>query len=413
MAGVCNRRTVNPYIWINILLAVVYAVFAVTVHIKSYPDTTTYIDAWSVIKTFTPDTLRTPVYPMIIGPLVSAFGFEVASVIVVLIQWVVFCLTLLPFRRICDYFISNRYTRLFCYLLYGLYLPTFFYNSSLITESLSYSLSVVLIYFVLKYRLHSNNRLLCVICCIMLLTIFLRPAMLFVLIVISVYGLYRYIVLKEVQYKKLLAATALCGLLALSYSFAMYQNYGCFTFSRVSVFNDFISLRNDNIITINDIAAYDDEIREYMIDSNVNEFDLLTNKNGDERIYNIMTQVTSEHRFDLLKLAGTHFINSLNYKVIALGYNAKADIINIFLPSLWLLYAILIIFSVCVCFARMMKNMLADYILLIMMPLGLILVVLYGAYAEYDRLIYPCSWALYLMGFILIDKFIYHYAKKG
>lgn len=413
MAGVCNRRTANPYLWINILLAVLYAVFAVTVHIKSYPDTATYIEAWSVIKTFTPDTLRTPVYPMIIGPLVSAFGFEVASVIVALLQWIVFCLTLLPFRRICEYFISNKYLRVFCYLLYGLYLPTFFYNSSLITESLSYSLSVVLIYFVLKYRLHSNNRLLCVICCIMLLTIFLRPAMLFVLIVISVYGLYRYIVLKEVQYKRLLAATALCGLLALSYSFAMYQNYGCFTFSRVSVFNDFISLRNDNIITINDIAAYDDEIREYMIDSNVNELDSLTNKFGEERIYKIMSKITGEHRLELLMLVKNHFISSLNCKVIALGYNAKADIINIFLPSLWLLYAILIIFSVCVCFARMMKNMLADYILLIMMPLGLILVVIYGAYAEYDRLIYPCSWALYLMGFILIDKFIYHYAKKG
>lgn len=413
MAGVCNRRTVNPYIWINILLAVVYAVFAVTVHIKSYPDTTTYIDAWSVIKTFTPDTLRTPVYPMIIGPLVSAFGFGVASVIVVLIQWVVFCLTLLPFRRICEYFISNKYLSVFCYLLYGLYLPTFFYNSSLITESLSYSLSVVLIYFVLKYRLHSNNRLLCVICCIMLLTIFLRPAMLFVLIVISVYGLYRYIVLKEVQYKRLLAATALCGLLALSYSFAMYQNYGCFTFSRVSVFNDFISLRNDNIVSINDIAAYDDEIREYMIDSNVNELDSLTNKFGEERIYKNMSKITGEHRLELLMLVKNHFISSLNCKVIALGYNAKADIINIFLPSFWLLYLVLIVFSVIVCLSRLMRKMLADYILLIMMLLGLILVVLYGAYAEYDRLIYPCSWALYLMGFILIDKFIYHYAKKG
>lgn len=136
MAGVCNRRTVNPYIWINILLAVVYAFFAVTVHIKSYPDTATYIEAWSVIKTFTPDILRTPVYPMIIGPLVSAFGYEVASVIVALLQWIVFCLTLLPFRRICEYFISNRYVCLLSYLFYALYVPTLLYNNRLLTESL-------------------------------------------------------------------------------------------------------------------------------------------------------------------------------------------------------------------------------------------------------------------------------------
>ena len=73
---------------------------------------------------------------MIIGPLVSAFGYEVASVIVALLQWIVFCLTLLPFRRICEYFISNRYVCLLSYLFYALYVPTLLYNNRLLTESL-------------------------------------------------------------------------------------------------------------------------------------------------------------------------------------------------------------------------------------------------------------------------------------
>lgn len=410
MAGVCNRRTVNPYIWINILLAVVYAVFAVTIHIKSYPDTATYIDAWSVIKTFTPDTLRTPVYPMIIGPLVSACGYEVASVIVVLIQWIVFCFTLLPFRRICDYFISNRYVCLLSYLFYALYFPTLLYNNRLLTESLSFSFSVLLIYFVLKYRLHSNNRLLCIISCIMLLTIFLHPAMLFVLIVIPVYGLYRYIVLKEVQYKKLLVATALCGLMALSYSVMMYKNHGYFAYTKVSVFNDFNSLLKGNVVSINDIAAEDDEVSDYITSHDVSELDSLYNKFGGERIYKIMRDITCEHHVDLLMLAGSHFICTLKYDVC---HNSISDVMSYFVPPLWLLYTILLIFAVWLFVARLNRNIFADSLLLIMMPLGLILVALYAAYAEYDRLIYPCSWALYLMGFILIDKFIYHYAKKG
>ena len=410
MAGVCNRRTVNPYIWINILLAVVYAVFAVTVHIKSYPDTTTYIDAWSVIKTFTPDTLRTPVYPMIIGPLVSAFGFGVASVIVVLIQWIVFCLTLLPFRRICEYFISNRYVCLLSYLFYGLYVPTLLYNNRLLTESLSFSFSVLLLYFVLKYRRHGNTRGLYIISCIILLTIFLRPAMLFLLIAMLAYSVYQYMALKETKYRRLCITTVICGLLALSYPFMMYKNYGYFAYTKVSVFNDFNSLLKENIVSINDIAAEDDEIKDYIISHDVSDLDSLYNKFGDERIYKTMRDIVSEHRVELLMLAGCHFVCTLKYDVC---HNSVSDIMSYFVPPIWLLYTILLIFTVWVFVAPLKKKILADSLLLIMMPLGLILVVLYGAYAEYDRLIYPCSWALYLMGFILIDKFICHYAKKG
>ena len=409
MARVCNRN-IGLYTWINIILAFVYVLFVINTNIKSYPDTATYIDAWSVIKTFTPDTLRTPVYPMIIGPLVSACGYEVASVIVVLIQWIVFCLTLLPFRRICDYFISNRYIRLFCYLLYGLYFPTLLYNNRLLTESLSFSFSVLLIYFVLKYRLHSNNRLLCIISCIMLLTIFLHPAMLFVLIVIPMYGLYRYIAIKEVQYKKLLIATALCGLMALSYSVMMYKNHGYFAYTQVTVFNEFNSLLKGNVVSINDIAAEDDEVSDYITSHNVSELDSLYNKFGNERIYKIMRDITCEHYVELLMLAGSHFICTLKYDVC---HNSISDVMSYFVPPLWLLYTILLIFTVWLFVARLNRNIFADSLLLIMMPLGLILVVIYGACAEYDRLIYPCSWALYLMGFILIDKFIYRYAKKG
>ncbi|MGM9851538.1 MAG: hypothetical protein ACI306_05280 [Muribaculaceae bacterium] len=244
----------------------------------------------------------------------------------------------------------------------------------------------------------------------MLLTIFLHPAMLFVLIVIPVYGLYRYIVLKEVQYKKLLVATALCGLMALSYSVMMYKNHGYFAYTKVSVFNDFNSLLKGNVVSINDIAAEDDEVSDYITSHDVSELDSLYNKFGGERIYKIMRDITCEHHVDLLMLAGSHFICTLKYDVC---HNSISDVMSYFVPPLWLLYTILLIFAVWLFVARLNRNIFADSLLLIMMPLGLILVALYAAYAEYDRLIYPCSWALYLMGFILIDKFIYHYAKKG
>lgn len=154
-----------------------------------YPDTETYYDAWNVIKSGSIDVVRTPVYPTFIGLIRELFP-TCYWFIIIFLQHLLFISSIRPFYLIAKIVSQNKITAYWTSMTYVL-LPLFSSWANLeLTEAICVSFAVWTTYFVICLYKYTSFIIFAKLTFFLLLLLFLRPAMLFYLMVIVAVVLY-------------------------------------------------------------------------------------------------------------------------------------------------------------------------------------------------------------------------------
>lgn len=407
------NRKVDYYSCINFVAILVAVCFIIRRFVCPWSiadisnDTYSYIEAWDVLKTFSLDIGRTPVYPFIIGPIVRLLGFRIGWLVLVCLQWIIFFLTLRPFRKICCNFINRDIIIKATYTIYIFSISTFYFNTVLLTESLSYSGLVFYFYVLIKFKHNRSDRYTLYLFFILIMLVFLRPALLFLLPVTLVYFICLSIKNKEIYTKPL----TVCLLVLLSvgmYIYCINDKYGVPLFTKVSVVNNYVSLDNINAIDYTDFS--DDDVKEFYQSLNCSSYDEcneLINHFGISKVYKEYVQILENHRTDLILSWYSKFCDTFNYSVLNLGDKGTAKFLKYFILPFWIYYLILIIYILFIIkLLHISKKCVLEHCLLFMLFISAIIVAIIGAPDSFDRLTYPTCWIPLLMSAIIIDYMI-------
>lgn len=194
------------------------------VDIKFYPDTISYIEAGDRILNGLPDLWRTPVYPLVITLIRGMFGPDVWPYAIIVLQFVVFVSSAVFLENTAARFISQPRTVFWIVAVYLLYPGTIYYCVALLTESFAISGTTILIWCLLRSFPDSPKCSDMVIASvILLLLLFLRPAFLYLIPVVSVYYVLIAIKFRKSALSSLVTAAA--GIIVVVSLFAVYKNW--------------------------------------------------------------------------------------------------------------------------------------------------------------------------------------------
>ena len=135
------------YIYILSFLLCIYLTYVFKVDITF--DTPTYINAWSSILEGHIDKWRTPTYPVFLGLMRIICGEQYLCYVVVL-QHLVFLVSIRYFYLLMQYSITNIKISFFLTLLYAVYPCVATYNCCIETSTFAVTGSVFLLYSILK-----------------------------------------------------------------------------------------------------------------------------------------------------------------------------------------------------------------------------------------------------------------------
>lgn len=212
-------------------------------------DTPSYMAAWdNAISIGTPDTTRTPVYPVFLGLSRYLFGIY-ANYVVVSIQIIIFTLSILIFYKISLKIFGRHRFILWLIAFYALYPGINMYNLKMLTESFSISLVVFFIYAIINLYESPNLVNSLITLCLILLSIFLRPSMLYLLPAILIIAIVWFINKKRQQSLSLIVISLICCASMLGYMADIKRQTGYLALTTVSTFNDlFTALENRLLI---------------------------------------------------------------------------------------------------------------------------------------------------------------------
>jgi hypothetical protein len=216
---------------------------------------------------------RTPIYPIFIGILKYIFGVEHYLIMGIIVQHIVFLLSIHYFYALSRLIISNENITLFITALYALYPCIATWNCFIITEPFAIYGFIFLMYCgVIAYKRHSIIHNIWFSFWSLFL-IFLRPAQIYILPVFLV----AWIVLffkdrktKEVALSGILGMCLSIGCILL-YSYGFKKQYGLFTPSGIGVINKYYIARMDGMIKPEGTQnhAFQDFIRETIVNHGI------------------------------------------------------------------------------------------------------------------------------------------------
>ena len=253
-----ENRDLAVLYFIDIVVSVLLITFWGVQYIGDSPS---YESAWrDSLSSWNIDIYRTPVYPLFIGLLQTVFGREYWSVAAICVQYLVFLFSIKYFYRLATYITSSR-MKVFVITMFYIF-PFMTWCSITQTESLAYSGSVLLIYYIRKLYVGSCSSADWIRYVLLLLfLIFLRPAFLYILPVLSVWWLLAG--LDKRSYKTVLSGLGGVVIVLASlfgYMRAYENKYGVFAVSCVGTINQlYIALEND---LISPETIQDNELRE-------------------------------------------------------------------------------------------------------------------------------------------------------
>lgn len=216
-------------------------------------DTDTNLAAGSVLANGHLDTLRTPVYPLFLHFFKLIFGNGVIFKLSVIIsQYLLFCITIFLFHSICNYFIKSKGLVFLLVLFYASYPSIIIWQKIIMTESLALSGMVFLLYYIVEFLKKKKFIYCLMINFILLILIFLRPAFLILIPVISAFWLY-FIIKKQKTGYIGFGMNVMVIILMISYGWLFQKQYGVFTMSTVSDINQYMMMRDAGLIEIQNI----------------------------------------------------------------------------------------------------------------------------------------------------------------
>jgi hypothetical protein len=205
------------------------------------PDSYTYIQAWHTICNGEIDVVRTPSYPIFIGIVSCAFGpyFDFG---LGFIQSLIFLLAIKYFWKIAIRLTSSKRISFLVTLLFILLPGVSSFCLCVLTESFSICGLIFLIYLLIKVYEAPKTKYFYCLTILTLYLIFLRPALLYILVAFAILSIFWFITKhrKQAVYvavSVVMSIVSLCG-----YAKAIEQKTGVFVLTSISVYNEYYIL---------------------------------------------------------------------------------------------------------------------------------------------------------------------------
>lgn len=368
-------------------------------------DSPTYIRAWDSFSNGKIDILRTPVYPCVLGVMKSLFGEQLFRIATIYLQHLIFLISVYYFYRIAQHFISNRrvvFIVSFCYTTISLFTT---WNNFILTESFAISGVVILVYTIICLRQTPSYISAILYTLILLMLIFLRPALVYMLPILII----AWISLLGKKCK--VALLGISGTLIVIASLFVYmkafeRKYGLFASSEVGTYNQLFIARQYGLLDPNVIT---DTILKVHITESYNRYgecrkdleDIRAEIKQWLRIYDIKTLdnaiiISYKHNFRLWAFACyDRYVHSLCYPLFCSNLNINNWFIVIMriptvLCRLLLLYLFFVIYTI-ILLSWIAKKHCVPWLssIFALMCIGNLIVSIVGAQEEWSRLILP------------------------
>lgn len=358
-----------------------------------YFDTASYDHAAQVLASGEIDVTRTPVYPLLI-----AFAEFIAGSlkfwIVALVQCVVFTLSIVCFYKIARELKFSVTLSVISTVTYLVLVQLMFTVSSILTEIISVSMSVFLIYYFIRW-LHNNNwRYIGLFLLFSILLVFTRPSFVYLAVAVAMMA---FLFFFTRQFRRALQMLLCCcvttGLL-LGYCKMMESKTQVFTPSTVTIFNQYVMahyagyLRPDNISN--------PKIKQRVIDLQKRHYQDFT------QFFNCNDISIKEFDDELTRLKGDPFNwYFLTFKINLFDF-FKAPVVTFYayphpnfmglsnFLTFWQLCIVLLVITVYIVVYWIKFSQAPLFsIFLWLMCVGNIAVNLFGSFGEWSRLFFP------------------------
>lgn len=202
------------------------------------------------------DCLRTPSYPILIYALYSAFGYKWMTIMVTLIQSIVYLQSIYAFQKIEERLLSNKVLQIIIILPYILCIAPGWCNE-LSTESFSISGCLMLTNLILSYSSSKHILTIIRIHLLLLSLVFLRPTFILFFAIMPV--LWIYLLIRENAYRPYHLSCLLLTIICIG-CFALYcqqykQVYGKFASTITFECNSIYDLHRAQIWNVSDVSS--------------------------------------------------------------------------------------------------------------------------------------------------------------
>ena len=408
--------------WVFIISAIIRTIYYSTLLSTRQVDTASYINYHANILKGQTEALRTPVYPYFIKS-IALFGTDNLINNIATAQIIISFLSIILFYKTVNHILKNRGMVIAASLLYGAMLPVFNFDKVVITESLSVSYIVLLMYLLTSYLQTPKKSKAIILTLSVFIAIMLRPSFIYLLPLTGAFWIFRLMMIKPERKTCLagLCTSAMVITLLLGYSYLNQKNFG---FNGISVVtnnnqmtvvirsglynngndpeisnaikNNFRQLHKkvvpkDSLINIT--QKFDHErVHKFLVNCVMNQKDAYA-----RHIYGVITSLENENIFTDY---ATHKSTPLAYKIDAVEYSVFR--INFIFLYLFLGICLLLLI------VKWIKAKQPPWFILVLWLISIaqIAVAVIGGYDEYQRLIIAAIPALIILLFICMDELL-------
>lgn len=215
-----------------------------------------YFDAWETLKSGRPDSLRTPIYPVLIGVIKEIFGKANALVIIPVLHWILYIVSLRGIWDIGNWIGLNRPANIVVMLVL-IMIPGFWcFNHISMAEILSLSEMVLLLWLSGLYIKQNRVYLIYLSGATLIVMIFTKPMFIFMIPIMAAF----WGVLWERGKSHLIAGavSVLTSIILISaYCYCMARVYSVNSLTIASSYNNYYCLRVDGLILPEEIKNED------------------------------------------------------------------------------------------------------------------------------------------------------------
>jgi hypothetical protein len=410
----------SPLFWLLAISAVVRSIYYSALLNTQTVDSASYINYHANLFMGKTDGRRTPVYPYFIK-LAGLFGHQNLVDHVVTAQIVLSFLSIIVFYKIVKTCFKNRRVIFASSLLYGVMLPVINFDKIILTESLSVICSLLFIYIMVSYLQKPGSIKAWLLTLYVFVAIMLRPSFIYLLPLVVVFWVLRWIVIKTDRKTCMsgLAASVVVILLITGYSGLNKKNVGFNGISLISNANEMAVIEQAGIY----LYGNDPEISA-AIKSNL---DVRKENSSHKRPgINIMKRYAPGriHRFivsciknqpvayalhiggKLIDLQGANiFTNYASHKATFFAFRVNNVEYLVFCITFNILYIFIVLSGVSIISGWIRSKQLPWFkMVLWLLITGQLAIALIAGYSEYQRLFLAAIPALIILVFTYIDQ---------
>lgn len=413
------------YMLICICAALEFCYIGVTWGFYHYNvDTWSYFGAFDVLLSGEIDASRPPLYPVFIGICKAIAGSLInGAILIVTIQCIVYMLSAFYLGKICKEFISSDTLCFFIVLFYVLCPGLNTYNFYVSTESFAMSLSVMLIWCIIKAFSLKTAGWQVAVWGISLALIMLRPIFIFLVGIVPLCAVLIWYVKrtdKRFLYANCILAVITIGAVV-GYVYRMDKVYGVRSITMATTCNNYFLVRqslstpgSDKLNNSELIAFVDSAYRvspELTIDDTYKEYDELINRFGREDVTDFVNgAISSNFKSIIPKIVG-RFYNASHVSIFATTPPTLVSYIwDFFVLSISFFYIVSIVWAIVLCRQfKASKNLNIVFLFMWLFYTCNLLIAIAGAQAEWGRLTLPCAVPMlifigWMFGHLKIEK---------